>query len=251
MNTMKRLLEHIGRFSLMIKGMFTKPENTKVYWKEYMYQGKDIGIGSLPIVVVISVFLGAVMTVQTAYQLVSPVIPKYIIAQVVRDSVILELAPTIISVVLAGVVGSKISSELGNMRISEQIDALEIMGINTKAYLIMPKILMSLLLIPCLIMIAIALAILGGYLAGTMSGILTPHQYSQGLVTGFESYYLVIAMTKAATFAFIISAISAYLGYHVKGGALEIGKSSTTSVVVICIVILFADYTITALMAQR
>lgn len=246
-----RFLEHLGRYAQMLGGMFTKPENFKVYWKEYMYQGRDIGIGSLPIVVIISVFLGMVMTVQTAYQLVSPIIPKYIIAQVVRDSVILELAPTIICVVLAGVVGSKISSELGNMRVSEQIDALEIMGINTKAYLIMPKIVMSFLLVPCLILVGIALAITGGYIAGVATGILSSANFMQGLVTEFEPYIISIAVTKALSFSILISSISAYFGYNVKGGALEIGKNSTTSVVVICITILLVDYVITALMAQR
>lgn len=246
-----RFLAHVGKYSKMIGGMFTKPENVRVYWKEYMYQGRDIGIGSLPIVIIISTFLGAVMTVQTAYQLVSPIIPKYVIAQVVRDSVILELAPTIISVVLAGVVGSKISSELGNMRVSEQIDALEIMGINTKAYLVMPKIVMAFLLVPCLILIAISLSIIGGYYAGILTGIMTGEQYMQGLVTGFEAYNISIAITKALSFSFLISSISSYFGYHVKGGALEIGKNSTTAVVVTCIMILLVDYVITALMATR
>jgi phospholipid/cholesterol/gamma-HCH transport system permease protein len=139
---------HLGRFILMIKGMFTKPENFKMYWKELMHQCVEIGIGSLGIVAIISVFIGAVSTVQTAYQLVSPVIPKSTIAQIVRDTVILEFAPTLTCIVLAGVVGSKIASTLGNMRVSEQLDALEIMGINTKAYMVAPKILGSLIVIP-------------------------------------------------------------------------------------------------------
>src|SRR6476619_6929906 len=136
---------HFGRYLLMLKGMFSKPENMKMYWKEFMHQCVEIGIGALGIVVIISFFMGAVSAVQTAYQLVSPIIPKASIAQIVRDTVILEFAPTLVCIVLAGVVGSKIASELGNMRVSEQIDALEIMGINTKAYLIMPKILAALL----------------------------------------------------------------------------------------------------------
>lgn len=246
-----RFLTHLGKYTQMLMGMFTRPENTKVYWKEYMYQGRDIGFGSLPIVVIISIFLGAVMTVQTAYQLVNPMIPKYVIAQVVRDSVILELAPTIISVVLAGVVGSKISSELGNMRVSEQIDALEIMGINTKAYLIMPKIVMAFVLVPCLILIAISLSIIGGYYAGIFTGIMTGEQYIQGLITDFEAYNISIAVTKAIAFSFLISSISSYFGYNVRGGALEIGKNSTRAVVVTCIAILLVDYVITALMATR
>src|SRR5438046_2822176 len=155
----------IGRYLLMIKGMLSKPENMKMYWKEFIHQCSEIGIGSLGIVVVISVFIGAVSTVQTAYQLVSPLIPKSSIAQIVRDTVILEFSPTLVCIVLAGVVGSKIAGELGNMRVSEQIDALEIMGINTKTYLILPKILGALLTIPMLVIISAVLGILGGKLA--------------------------------------------------------------------------------------
>lgn len=228
--------------------MFTRPENAKVYWKEYVHQGYDIGVRSLPIVIIISIFLGAVMTVQTAYQLISPIIPKYVIAQVVRDSVILELAPTIICIVLAGVVGSKIASELGNMRVSEQIDALEIMGINTKGFLVLPKILIALLLIPCLIIIAIMLSIMGGYITALLIGIMSNEQYSFGLINGFQAFNIVVALTKAFTFSFIIASVPAYYGYHVKGGALEIGQASTTSVIVTCIMILLADYVITMLM---
>src|SRR5215210_3709243 len=157
----------IGRFLLLLKGMFTKPENWKVYWKEFMHQCSDIGIGSLGIVAIISFFIGAVSAVQTAYQLVSPLIPKSSIAQIVRDTVILEFAPTLVCIVLAGVIGSKIASELGNMRVSEQIDALEIMGINTKSYLIAPKILAAIVVIPMLVVLAAGLGIWGGRLAGT------------------------------------------------------------------------------------
>ncbi len=243
-----KFLTHLGSYTLMLQRMFTKPENRKVYWKEYMHQGYDIGVRSLPIVIIISIFLGAVMTVQTAYQLVSPIIPKYVIAQVVRDSVILELAPTIICIVLAGVVGSKIASELGNMRVSEQIDALEIMGINTKGYLVLPKILIALIMIPCLITIAITLSILGGYFTALLTGIMSKEQYLFGLEEGFVSFNILVAMVKATVFAFIIASIPAYYGYNVKGGALEIGRASTTSVIVTCIMILLADYIITMLM---
>jgi len=245
---MRSFLAHLGSYSLMLKGMFTRPENGKVYWKEFMHQCNDIGVRSLPIVSIISVFLGAVMTVQTAYQLISPIIPKYVMAQVVRDSVILELSPTIICVVLAGVVGSKIASELGNMRVSEQIDALEIMGINTKSYLLFPKIIAALILIPCLIIIAITLSIAGGFLTGIITGIMSKEQYSFGLVSGFQSYNILVAMVKAFSFAFLIASIPAYYGYNVKGGALEIGRASTTAVVITCIMILLADYIITMLM---
>ncbi len=238
----------LGSYFLLLKGMFSRPENSKVYWKEFMDQCNDIGIRSLPIVIIISVFLGAVMTVQTAYQLVSPVIPRYVLAQVVRDSVILELAPTIICIVLAGVVGSKIASELGNMRVSEQIDALEIMGINTKSYLIMPKLISSVIMIPCLIIIAITLAMLGAFITGILTNTIAQQDFIYGLVTDFKTFNITVALVKAFVFAFIIASVPAFYGYNVKGGALEIGRSSTTSVIVTCIVILLADYIITLLM---
>jgi phospholipid/cholesterol/gamma-HCH transport system permease protein len=233
---------HFGRYLLMIRGMFTKPENMRMYWKEFMHQCVEIGIGSLGIVVIISVFMGAVSAVQTAYQLVSPLIPKSTIAQIVRDTVILEFAPTVVCIVLAGVVGSKIASELGNMRVSEQIDALEIMGINTKSYLILPKIVAALVTIPILVVLSMGLGIWGGRLAGAASGILSTDTYDRGLLENFMPYNVQFALVKAYTFAFIISSIPAYYGYYVKGGALEIGRSSTKSVVVSCVMILFADY---------
>ncbi len=237
-----------GRYLLMLKGMFSKPENMRVYWKEFMHQCSEIGIGSLGIVVIISFFMGAVSAVQTAYQLVSPLIPKSSIAQIVRDTVILEFAPTLVCIVLAGVVGSKIASELGNMRVSEQIDALEIMGINTKAYLVFPRILAALLMIPLLVVLSMVLGIWGGRVAGIGSGILSAFDYDKGLLQMFLPYNVIFALIKAYTFAFIISSIPAYFGYHVNGGALEIGRASTKAVVISCIMILFADYVLAQLL---
>src|SRR5829696_1476017 len=241
----------IGKYLLMIKGMFSKPENWKMYWKEFMHQCSEIGMGSLWIVVIISVFMGAVSTVQTAYQLTNPLIPAYTIAQVVRDTVILEFAPTLVSIVLAGVVGSKIAGELGNMRVSEQIDALEIMGINTKAYLVLPKIIAALVVIPMLVVIAAVLGIWGGKVAGTMSGIISGDEFNKGLFAGFIPYNVFFAMAKAYTFAFLISSIPAYYGYNVKGGALEIGRASTKAVVVTCVAVLFADYFLAAILLKN
>ncbi len=230
-----RFFTKFGEYILMLKGMFTRPENTKIYWKELMHQCVEFGIGSLPIVVIISLFLGAVTTVQTAYQLVSPLVTKETIAVIVRDSIILELSPTVVSIVLAGVIGSKIASELGNMRVSEQIDALEIMGINTKAYLILPKIIAALLMIPCLITLSAALGIWGGRTAADLSGIVSSDIFDIGLRQNFSPFNVFFALTKAYTFAFVISSIPAYYGYFVTGGALEIGSSSKTWVVVSCI----------------
>src|SRR6187549_1245900 len=239
---------HFGRYILMLKGMFSKPENAKLYWKEFMHQCSDIGSGSLGIVTIISVFMGAVSAVQTSYQLVSPLIPATTIAQIVRDTVILEFAPTVVCIVLAGVIGSKIASELGNMRVSEQIDALEIMGINTKSYLVMPKIAASLLTIPMLVVISMVLGIWGGRLAGAATDIISTDTFDRGLLENFIPYNVTFALIKSYTFAFIISSVPAYYGYYVKGGALEIGRSSTKSVVVSCILLLFADYILTQIL---
>jgi len=232
----------------MLKGMFKRPENGKMYWREFMHQCTEIGFGSLGIVAIISVFIGAVSTIQTAYQLVSPLIPISTIAQIVRDTVILEFAPTLVCIVLAGVAGSRIASELGNMRVSEQIDALEIMGINTKTYLILPKIAAALLMIPLLVIIAMVLGIWGGRLAGTAAGIIPANLFDKGLTSDFTPYNVFFALTKSYAFAFIISSIPAFFGYHVRGGALEIGRASTKAVVVSCILILFADYILSALL---
>lgn len=243
-----RFFSTLGKYILMIKGMFTKPENFKMYWKELMHQCVEIGIGSLGIVAIISMFMGAVSAAQTAYQLTSALISPSTIAQVVRDTVILEFAPTLVCIVLAGVVGSKIAGELGNMRVSEQIDALEIMGINTKAYLIMPKILAALITIPLLVVIAMVMGIWGGRLAADLTNIISTDIYDKGLLENFYPYNVQFAMVKAYTFAFIISSIPAFFGYYVKGGALEIGRASTTAVVTSCILILFADYILAALL---
>ncbi len=178
----------IGRYLLMIKGMFSRPENGKMYWKELIHQCTEIGFGSLGIVEIISVFIGAVSTIQKAYQLVSHLITPSTIAQIVRDTVILEFAPTLVCIVLAGVAGSRIASELGNMRVSEQIDALEIMGIKTKTYLVLPKVVAALIMIPLLVVISMALGIWGGRLAASRAGIIDGYSYENGLKEFFDPY---------------------------------------------------------------
>ena len=242
------LFTEFGKYILMFKGLIRKPENRKMYWKELMHQCSEIGIGALGIVAIISFFIGAVCTLQTAYQITTPVIPKETIAQIVRDTVILEFAPTLTCIVLAGVVGSKIASELGNMRVTEQIDAFEIMGINTKSYLILPKILGAMITIPMLVIIATFLGILGGRVAGISTGIITPEQFDRGLLDGFYPFNIYFEMIKAYTFSFIISSIPAFYGYYVKGGSLEIGRASTKSVVVSCVTILLSDYVLSQLL---
>ncbi len=240
-------LTHFGKYLLMLKGMFSKTDSRAMFWKEYIKQCVDIGIGSLPIVIIISFFLGAVMTVQTAAQLVNPMVPLSTIGIIVRDGMILEFAPTFLSIVLAGVVGSKIASELGNMRVTEQIDALEIMGINTKSYLILPKILASFTMVPLMVGISAVIGIWGGYLVGGWTNAVPNEVYIDGIRKSLDYNYITIAFYKSFIFAFIISTVPSYFGYHVKGGALEIGKAGTLSVVVSCIIILIADYLVASI----
>lgn len=240
-------ITQFGKYLLMLKGMFTRAENPRMFWKEYIKQCVDIGIGSLPIVVIISFFLGAVMTVQTTAQLVNPLVPLSTIGIIVRDGMLLEFAPTFLCIVLAGVVGSKIASELGNMRTTEQIDALEIMGVNSKSYLILPKILGAFTMVPMLVGISAVIGIWGGYLVGGWAGVIPNEVFLNGIRKGVNTNYITIAFYKSFIFAFIISTVPAYFGYYVRGGALEIGKAGTKSVVVSCILILIADYIVAAI----
>ena len=193
-------------------------------------------------------FLGAVTTVQTAFQLVSDFIPKSVIGMIVRDSAILELSPTISAIVLAGKVGSSIASQIGTMRVTEQIDALEIMGINSPGYLILPKIIGAVTMIPLLVIISIGLTITGGYIAGTASGAVTGQDFINGITSTFIPFTFTVSMVKSVIFAFIITSVSAYQGFYTDGGALEVGRSSTKAVVISCIAILFTDYLVAQLL---
>lgn len=208
----------------------------------------EIGVGSLGLIAIISTFVGAVMTMQIAFQLVSDLIPTSVIGQINRDSSILELSPTITALVLAGKVGSSISSQIGSMRVTEQIDALEIMGINAPGYLILPKILAGITMIPVLVILSIFLALVGGLMGGALSGAVTPADYINGITDGFIGYTVAVALVKAFVFGFIITSVSAFKGFYVRGGALEVGQASTRGVVISCISILVADYIVTAMM---
>ncbi len=238
----------LGRYILLLKAVFRKPEKWNIYRKEIFKEMNSIGVGSIGIISIISVFLGMVTTVQTAFQLVSDLIPKSIIGSIVRDSTILELSPTISAIVLAGKVGSSVASQIGTMRVTEQIDALEIMGINSPGYLILPKITGAVTMIPLLVIISAGLSIFGGFLAGTLSGAVSATDYLLGLSTDFIPFTVVVCMVKAIVFAFIITSVSAYQGFYTDGGALEVGISSTRAVVVSCISILCADYVIAQLL---
>jgi len=237
-----------GKYLLLLKTVFKKPEKASIYWKEIIHEMNSVGVGSLGLIAIISTFIGAVMTMQIAFQLVSDFIPDSIIGQINRDSSILELSPTISALVLAGKVGSSISSQIGSMRVTEQIDALEIMGINAPGYLILPKILAGITMVPILVIISIFLALSGGLIGGSLSGAVTPADYILGITGEFNGYTVTVALVKAFVFGFVITSVAAYHGFYVQGGALEVGQASTKSVVISCIMILATDYIITALM---
>lgn len=239
---------NFGRYILLLKSVFRKPEKFKIYFKEIAKQMDYVGVGSLGLIAIISTFIGAVMTLQIAFQLVSDFIPKTIIGSVNRDSSILELSPTISAIVLAGKIGSAISSEIGSMRVTEQIDALEIMGVNAPGYLILPKIISGITMVPILVIISMFLSITGGYLGGSLSGAVTPAEYMQGITTDFNPYTIVVALVKAFVFGFIITSVPAYEGFYVRGGALEVSQASTRAVVISCISILVCDYLVTQLL---
>lgn len=215
-----------------------------MHFKETVRQMYDIGIGSLLIVGLISVFMGAVAGVQFAYQLDDQLVPRWYIGYIVRDLAILESAPTITCLVLAGKVGSNLAAELGGMRQKEHIDAMEIMGVNTPGYLIMPKLVAAVIVIPMLVSISAVVAMAGGYLATVPMGAITGPEYSRGLLAFYEPYNIFIMYVKAVVFAFVLTAVSCYQGYFVKNGSIELGKASTRAVVVSNIMILVFDYLI-------
>lgn len=242
------ILYHFGRYVVLMKSVLSRPEKWSVYWKEILRQMEDIGIGSLIIVALISVFMGAVAAVQFAYQLDGTLVPRYYIGYIVRDLAIIESAPTITCLVLAGKVGSNMAAELGGMRQKEHIDAMEIMGVNTAAYLIMPKLIAALFVIPLLVTISAYVAIVGGYLAVVPSGAMSADEYQRGLRAFFVPRNVEMMYIKAVVFAYILTTVSCFQGYFVKGGSIELGKASTNAVVYSNILILLSDYLIAALL---
>jgi phospholipid/cholesterol/gamma-HCH transport system permease protein len=241
-------MKSFGKYLILISTLFIRREKFGVYMRLIVNECILVGYHSIFIVVIVSTFIGAVTAVQTGYNLVSDLIPVSVIGTIVRDMTILELAPTIISIVLAGKVGSNIAGHLGTMRITEQIDALEVMGINSASYLILPKIVACMVMFPMLVIISGFLSIYGGFLAGTLTGALTEQEYINGIREGFQEYNIWFALIKSLVFAFLISSISAYNGFFTKGGALEVGQSSTTAVTNSCIAVLLADYLLAQLL---
>ena len=245
---MLSIFHNIGNYFLLLSRVFKKPDNFKLYRRQILHEMVSLGLGSLGLISIISLFMGAVVTLQTVSAIDSPLIPLYTVGFATRQSLILELAPTIMCLILAGKIGSNISSEIGTMRISEQIDALEIMGINSASYLVFPKITAALITIPMIVVYSMFLGIVGGWVVGLYSDMLSVEDYLYGLRWDFKTFHVVYALIKTLFFAFVITSIPSYHGYYVRGGALEIGRASTKSVVYSSITILVINYVLTQLL---
>ncbi|MBS1555768.1 MAG: MlaE family ABC transporter permease [Bacteroidota bacterium] len=235
-------MKEFGKYMMFLGTLLVRRETFATYYKLVIEECMQIGVKSIWLFVLVSTFMGAVTTVQTAYNLVTPLVPRYVISQVVREMTVLELAPTIMAIIFAGKIGSSMAGGLGTMRITEQIDALEVMGINSSSYLVLPKIIASMIMYPMLVIFAGVCSIVGGYLVGVFTGILTPTEYILGIRSVFNDYTITFALIKSFVFAFLISSISSFKGYYTQGGALEVGIASTEAVTSSVIAVLLADY---------
>ena len=242
------MIRSIGKYVTLLSETFKRPDKGSVFRKQLLREFKNLGLDSLGIVAIISIFMGAVVALQTAYNIDNPLIPLTMVGFTTRQSIILEFSPTIISLILAGKVGSRISSEIGTMRISEQIDALKIMGVSPANYLLLPKISAAMIIHPVLIIFSIVIGLFGGWLACAITGIVTPTDYVIGLRSWFETYTVFYALIKTAVFAFIITSVSGYMGYYTSGGSLEVGAASTKAVVYSSILIIFFNLILTQML---
>jgi phospholipid/cholesterol/gamma-HCH transport system permease protein len=242
-----KYLHNIGVYFLMIKDMFRKPTKWSVMRTLILKDIDDLIINSLGIVAFISFFVGGVVAIQTSLNISNPLIPKYLVGFATRQSIILEFAPTFISIIMAGKVGSFITSSIGTMRVTEQIDALEVMGINSLNYLVFPKFI-ALSLYPFIISIAMFLGVLGGLAACVYGGYGTLEDYIEGIQTDFVPFHIIYAFLKTLVFAFLLATIPSFYGYYMRGGALEVGKASTTSFVWTSVVIILANFFLTSLL---
>ncbi len=239
---------HVGRYFLMLKRVFAKPEKHKMYIKQLFHEIDNLGVNSVGIVVVISIFIGGIMTIQYAYSMANPLYPTTLIGLGTRDTLLLEFSSTILALILAGKIGSNITSEIGTMRVTEQIDSLEIMGVNSTSYLILPKVIAVVFIFPFLYILSVFFGLLGGLVTGSLAGVITMQQYLEGIQWLFIPYYVTFSIIKMFVFGFLVASVPAYFGYYVHGGALEVGKASTKAVVNTNILILFFDLILTRLL---
>lgn len=229
----------------MMGKVFSRPEKARIYYKRTIFEMEAIGYNSIIITAIISIFMGAVVALQMSINLESPFIPRSLIGYATREVMILEFSSTVVALILAGKVGSSIASEIGTMRITEQIDALELMGVNSASYLILPKIIASVLFFPFLCILSILIGVAGGYMISAMTGIMMPGDFIEGIHMDFKPWSITYALIKIAVFAFIITSVSSFYGYYAKGNSLEVGRSSTQAVVASCVTILVFNLILT------
>ncbi|MDE5963596.1 MAG: ABC transporter permease [Alistipes sp.] len=243
-----KVFELIGRYFLLMGKVFSRPEKSAIYRRRILYEMEALGVNSIGLTAIISVFIGAVITLQMCINLDSPFIPQSLIGYATRETMILEFSSTVVALILSGKVGSSIASEIGTMRITEQIDALEIMGVNSASYLILPKIVAAVVFFPLLTILSIGIGILGGWAIAYLTGIMIPSDYIDGLLLDFKSYSIVYSLIKTSVFAYIITSVSAFYGYYAKGNSLEVGSASTRAVVASSIVIMIFNLILTQLL---
>lgn len=242
---------HLGRYYLLMAKVFSRPEKPGLYFRQTIREIQSLGINSITIIIIISIFMGAMLTLQTAYNFETPLIPRYLIGLGTRDALLLEFSSTMVGLILAGKVGSNIASEIGTMRVTEQIDAMEMMGVNSASFLILPKIAAAMFFNPCLTIISVFLGLVGGYLAAFFTNAVEIGDYLFGIHYWFIPFYMTYSLIKTVIFAFLITSIPAYHGYYVKGGALEVGRASTRGVVYSSVMILLFNVILTQLMLAK
>ena len=243
-------LATFGRYCLFIRRVFSIPDRWRVFGRRTIQEISKLGIDSIPLVIIISLFIGAVIAIQMQLNITSPLIPSYSVGLATRDIVLLEFSNSILCLILAGKVGSNIASEIGTMRVTEQIDALEIMGVNSANYLVLPKIVGFVLFMPALVIICMATSLIGGFLVAVFTDIITVSRYVYGLQAMFQEWYVWYGLIKSVVFAYLIASVASFYGYYVKGGALDVGKASTNGVVASSILILLFDVILTKLLLQ-
>ena len=243
-------LTSLGRYCLFMRRVFAAPDKWKVFFNRTVFEINKLGVDSIPLVIVISLFIGAVIAIQMQLNTTSPLIPSYSVGLATRDIVLLEFSNSILCLILAGKVGSNIASEIGTMRVTEQIDALEIMGVNSCNFLVLPKVVGFVFFMPVLVSFCIATSLFGGFAVAVFTDIITVSRYVYGLQALFTEWYVWYGLIKSVFFAYVIASVSAYFGYYVKGGALEVGKASTNAVVSSSILILLLDVVLTKLLLQ-
>ena len=245
---MFRFFAPIGRYFILMGKVFSRPEKGAIYRRRIIYEMEALGVDSIGLTAIISVFIGAVITLQMCINLESPFIPRSLVGYATRETMILEFSSTVVALILSGKVGSSIASEIGTMRITEQIDALEIMGVNSASYLILPKIVAAVFFFPFLTILSILIGIAGGWAISYLTGIMIPADYVDGLLMDFKPYSITYSLIKTAVFAFLIASISSFIGYYAKGNSLEVGAASTRAVVIGSVVIMIFNLMLTQIL---